>query len=694
MVATPPLRMLGGLSSAPMEASPEFCSYSRNFVNREGRLRVRPGMRHVQTFGTWYTGTDPSSLATVAGVNYELDDPVSVSVGTVSAGFRYLFIGFRSRPICFDVYAESWTSSDVNYSSIFFPQGQRPVYAWDGSAWTQVGCGDRTGSSSGAVGFTGVFAPARTSCGSSVFGYGFRGVISEDATWEAKTINGVNAYYMCLDLGDDIAAADSAPVIDTTLTRATYTEDRVQSICAFRQFNGARHVFQANLKSTLDGMRFILDGTELAASDGLAPSTGAEVFEKTQTVTTLYHRSSDRVIGCIESFGMFYLIPTESIVYPFIPDSVGTDTPYQGLIGGLRSSVPAGSGMVIYDDRLFTWDGSILYYSAPREYPDIWANDWEIPLGDGGGPIIGAAVVGGVLAVFKRNSVFVVQASGDADSYGAFQLPSTVGCISPRAIWSTENAAYFASEDGIYQFNGAELTKLSERVDAFYAGMQYGVMENSMAVFSTANDEFRLFYPAAGDPPGVCRHALYMSTRGDAPAFWPQGPVDAEDCGFQATAVAVDQTQPYEVVYLGDRYGNLWEMDLGRMDVGDTITAEIVSARVNVGTSSKAMARWVTPTVHALASQDVTVEVFPDDIEAAKATLTFDQGGANAATGFFVTGALVDTADTVQPWYEVQALPSGSAEVVGRFFRVRLEAGCPFEMEAIEFEFTPIGRRG
>lgn len=686
--------MLGGLAGSPMEASPEHCSYARNFVNREGRLRVRNGMHHVQTFGTWYTGSNPSSLATVAGVNYELSDPVSVAVGTVSAGFRYLFIGFRSRPVCFDVYAESWTSSDVNYSSIFFPQGQRPVYAWDGSAWSQVGCGDRTGDATGAVGFTGVFAPARTSCNTSIFGYGFRGVISEDATWAAKTIGGVNAYYLCIDLGDDIAAADSAPVVDTTLTRATYTEERVQSICAFRQFNGARHVMQVNLKSTLDGMRFILDGTELTTSDGLTPYTSAKTFTKTQTVTTLYHRSSDRVIGCIENFGLFYNIPTESVVYPLVPDSVGADTPYQGLIGGLRSSVPAGSGMVIYDDRLFTWSGSILYYSAPGAYADIWANDWEIPLGDGGGPIIAACVVGGVLAVFKRNSVFVVQASGDVDSYGAFQLPSTVGCISPRGLWSTDNSAYFAAEDGIYQFNGAELVKLSERVDAFYVGMQQGVMENSMAAYSTANDEFRLFYPAAGDPPGVCRHALYMSTRGDQVGFWPQGPADEEGCGFQATAVAVDQTQPYEVVLLGDRYGNLWEMDAGRKDVGDTITAEIVSARVNVGTSNKALARWVTPTVHALASQDVTVEVFPDDIEAAKGTLTMDTAGANAATGFFTAAGLVDTGDTVQPWYEIQALASGSVEVQGRFFRVRVEAACPFEMDAVEFEFTPIGRRG
>ncbi len=696
MVATPPLRMLGGLAGSPMEASPEHCSYARNFVNRNGRLAVRNGVRHIQTYGTWYTGVDPTGSFVLVGSSNSVSDPSSLSASTNAAGNRYVVYGFKSRPIAFDLYGSAWDALNADYSSIYRNQQQTDVRVWDGSAWTVVNCGDRLGDRYGSEDIYGTYAPTRATAGLGYYylGYCFRGVISPDVTWAKKTIDGQNMYFLMVDLGSGIASATLTSDIEGTSTRATYAEERVQSICAFRQFNGARHLLQVNLKATRDGMRFIMDGTELTTSDGLTPYTNAKVFSDTQVVTTLYHRSSDRVIGCIENFGLFYLIPTEGIVYPLVPDSVGADTPYQGLIGGLRSSVPAGSGMVIYDDRVFTWSGSVLYYSAPGPYADIWANDWEIPLGDGGGPIIAAAVVGGVLAVFKRNSVFVVQASGDVDSYGAFQLPSTVGCVSPRGLWSTDNSAYFAAEDGIYQFNGAELVKLSERIDAFYAGMQQGVMENSMAVYSTANDEFRLFYPAAGDPVGVCRHALYMSTRGDQVGFWPQGPASDEDFGFMATAVAVDQTQPYEVVLLGDRYGSLWEMDVGRTDIGDNITAEIVSARVNVGTSNKALARWVTPTVHAVTKQDIAVEVFPDDIEAAKGTLAMDTAGANAAAGFFVTGATVDTADTVQPWYEIQALASGSVEVQGRFFRVRVEAACPFEMDAVEFEFTPIGRRG
>lgn len=669
-------------------------------------------MRHVQTFGAWYTGTDPSSLANVAAtVTLAGIDSATLSTSPVAVSSSGILLGFRSRPVCFDVYGETWTPlTDFTYSSAFATQTQTQnngavgARVWDGGGWAAVGIGDRLGDRSGAEDIYGLFAPPRTTPTVNV-GWCFRGVIGENVEWEAKTIDGVNAYFLFVEMPDGyLGAVGSEAVVDPSLTRATFAEERVQSICAFRQFNGARHVMQVNLKSTLDGMRFILDGTELTTSDGLTPYTNAKAFTKTQTVTTLYHRSSDRVIGCIENFGLFYNIPTESVVYPLVPDSVGAATPYQGLIGGLRSSVPAGSGMVIYDDRLFTWSGSVLYYSAPGPYADIWANDWEIPLGDGGGPIIAACVVGGVLAVFKRNSVFVVQASGDVDSYGAFQLPSTVGCVSPRGLWSTDNSAYFAAEDGVYQFNGAELVKLSERIDAFYAGMQQGVMENSMAAYSTANDEFRLFYPAAGDPPGVCRHALYMSTRGDQVGFWPQGPADAAGYGFMATAVAVDQTQPYEVVLLGDRYGSLWEMDVGRKDGAEVITAEITSARINVGTSNKARARWVTPTVHAIGSQSTacatqqqfTAEVFPDDIEASKSRLEFDAAGANAPIGFFQAGLATDemSSQLVQPWYEIQALASGSVEVQGRFFRVRVDVECPVEIDAIELEFTPIGRRG
>lgn len=688
MPATPPLRMLKGLASAPMEASPDHCSRSRNFVARGGRLQVRPGMRFLQAVGK--VETDPAPRYAISTAE---PTTVTATLGGTGNG-QYLWIGFTARPVRFslaiDLTCQSWPSQAL-FTGAVRTASQLEYAAWNGTAWASVGVADV---------FAGTpTAPTPFMSALSNFGAGetqtFSAMVDPLATWATKTIDGATRYWLRIrtpmfeTLGQDTIEVPAGAVTYTT------TENRVKCLVPFRDRAGAPHLFVAYQYGDDDvEMRYELDGVSLSIGDALQPDGAARVFSRGQMVTAFYHRSTDRVIGCIDGFNWFYLVPSEASIFALIPDDEAIDTPYKGLVDGLRSALPTGPCAAIYDDRLFVLQDNVLYYSSPGVFADIWSNGWEIPLGDGGGPGTGLCVVGGVLAVFKRNSIYVVQAAGGEDAYSAFQIPGNIGCVSSRGAYANDNVAWFPAEDGIYTFNGAELAKVSDVIDAYWGDEVVDAgLGQSIGIVTTESDEYRLFMPSVGGDPWTGDSALYTSFRDQSESFWPQAP-DADGYGFQATAVAADQVKKRERILLGDRYGCIWEMDQGRYDGPQRVTAEITSARVNVGTGAKALARWVTPTVRAETNETLEAGVYPDDRVATEQAVNFDIRGDNPAAAYADTTTVIAAPDTVPYLFDVQTLASGSFEVKGRFFRARLAASAPFAMEAVEMEFNLDGRRG
>ncbi len=96
--------------------------------------------------------------------------------------------------------------------------------------------------------------------------------------------------------------------------------------------------------------------------------------------------------------------------------------------------MPDGTVSCFHQGRIFTANGQTVAWSAPTPYVDLCPFDNEGFIPDAFGNIQGMASVGGVLAIFKRNSVWILQSDGTSDGYYATPIPGGVGCVSPASI--------------------------------------------------------------------------------------------------------------------------------------------------------------------------------------------------------------------------------------------------------------------
>lgn len=83
---------------------------------------------------------------------------------------------------------------------------------------------------------------------------------------------------------------------------------------------------------------------------------------------------------------------------------------------------------------------------------------------DDGTEITGIASFADGLAIFKENSVFFLSGV-DSNTFTLFPVDSTVGTSSPGTVTVTENAVFFLDRKGIYKFDGAEVPRISDKIN-------------------------------------------------------------------------------------------------------------------------------------------------------------------------------------------------------------------------------------
>jgi len=106
-----------------------------------------------------------------------------------------------------------------------------------------------------------------------------------------------------------------------------------------------------------------------------------------------------------------------------------------------------------------------LYWSTIDDAETWDAADFnEIGLDDGE-EITGLKKLGDRIAIYKERSIYVGLFTGDADIPFVFKkTPSEIGCVSGWSIQEALNGHLFLSVDGIYFFDGFNVTKLSDRI--------------------------------------------------------------------------------------------------------------------------------------------------------------------------------------------------------------------------------------
>lgn len=712
MPVLPAIRLNAGLHVSAMEASPDNCTDCVNFHSQNHRLKKRQGMVPVATVDSLYGADTP-----VLGWGTASAEPTTVASGDIITGNDStscdVYVGYPLKFNRFKVAGgvtgavdATWTVAGAKVNPKNWDAAT--VQYWNGTAWTNVDCARISRAHSFytaddvAAMHLGPWAYLTDGAAAPIVGdTQFHGVIDPPADWVYKTIAGQARFWLRLSgVRDTTFTGTVTPTLDHGESTVWQGENRVLCVLPFQDRHGTRHLF-AVTRPYSDGkqLEFYLDGVVLMQSNGLSVDGNAKMFSDWTRVEAFYHAATDRVIGLVEGLGWFYLLPGNGWVYPLIPDQVAADTGYGSLLDGLRSAIPVGQVACLHEGRLFVADGQKVIWSSPGQYADIWPNANEAMLADANGNITAMVQAGGQLVVYKRNAIWVGQASGAEDGYIFYPVPGSIGCVARGSAVTIGSSALALAEDGVYEFNGQQaVRKVSSAVDEYVGTRAFSSgAERCAAVYHSTGSGYRLFHRSTAES-RVLDAALYadMDSGMDEPTWWKQGKYASSDYGFQAVTVVADNTTDVNRILLGDRYGVIWEMDVGVRDGGSVVKSSLTSHRIGYGSSSRAIVRWVNPSQKDGGKYQWTVGLYDDGRKERRVTgtnyphrasdglcfnATEDAGGYTALETFAAT-----------PDRYTGQLPFSTA---ARFFQVDITDTneAPLEVDAIEIEVNHVGRR-
>lgn len=607
--------LLAGLADSIGRHGPEFVQKSLNWYAHSSTLKKRAGSTPVRAIAAqettsgvyvaWTTGADPTAV-TASG---SLPLAATVSSTAVFIGHTTTFNRFKMAglpDVDLDLVGDlgSLTTYPLtNACAFYYRVGATWVRFYPGNAF--FGGYDSTNDLSviapwwtfGSGGGIGVACPAQTQ---------LECMFEPPSAWTTATFNGQTKYWIKVVIPKAMSAA-------ATISSASVctTENRILNILTWQDRAGTPHDLVVSMYGD-DGklLVFTLDGTVLSQSVDLQPDGNSAVYSAETKVITAYHGATDRVVGYIQNAGWFYLIPGDGNVYNLPADSIGTNTPYQSVFGGLRSALPDAEHMVVADSRIFSATDQTLSWSSPGADIDVWPNRNQIYIDDGLGPITGVAVVQGSTIIFKRRAIYAVQANGqnDGDGYDAMPLSNNVGAIG--GLCGAGDQLFFVGEDGFYRFDGKQAVRLNNKIDPEFLNGEIGMdFRRTKSVFYSPLGQVRFFFPF--ESANILDRAIYVDaaaavTPGEeedsAFGVWPQGRSGTSaggelgytdgnpEYGFQGTAVCADFTQARPRILLGDRYGFVWEMDSGYAEAGYQVVADLTQSEQNFAGSNVVLA--------------------------------------------------------------------------------------------------------
>lgn len=141
------------------------------------------------------------------------------------------------------------------------------------------------------------------------------------------------------------------------------------------------------------------------------------------------------------------------------------------------TDAPVGSHIALYNERLYISSGSeVRFSSLPVSSAITWTATDRFFVGqDDGQSIQWLGVVGNRLVILKERSIYVYDRSRliEVANYGT---PSSRSAVVYRGT------LYFFNRDGIWAFNGNELTLISDKIDSFIQNLTQstlGTYDNS-----------------------------------------------------------------------------------------------------------------------------------------------------------------------------------------------------------------------
>lgn len=147
-------------------------------------------------------------------------------------------------------------------------------------------------------------------------------------------------------------------------------------------------------------------------------------------------------------------------------------------------------------------DPNKLHYSVAPAEVDALGNTWYrgwlstsigyVPAPKASDPITAIVPFQDTLVVFTKTTKWVIYGSNAGDIQPR-QATGSKGAVAQNAVYADENFVYFASDDGIYRFNGASDELISEAVQP-----EYSAIGNKDEIVCTKwKRQIRFYYPSA-----------------------------------------------------------------------------------------------------------------------------------------------------------------------------------------------------
>ena len=200
---------------------------------------------------------------------------------------------------------------------------------------------------------------------------------------------------------------------------------------------------------------------------------------------------------------------------------------------------------------------------------DQWSTtDWIAVSKDDGDEISGLRVLGDRLVFYKENSIYVAIFTGDVNIPFLIQkTPSAVGCVAPYSIQEAENGHIFASQDGIYFFDGWNSYKISDKISDTYDGINKEQLENAVSMYQRTKNLYSIFVAS-----GSSLKNEFVLTWNSFLQAW------SKYAGMSASAMAIfmvngTEEQPHIADYTGYTYRGDTGIDDFPTNIQTAITA-------------------------------------------------------------------------------------------------------------------------
>lgn len=193
------------------------------------------------------------------------------------------------------------------------------------------------------------------------------------------------------------------------------------------------------------------------------------------------------------------------------------------------AGTPVSSFIAIYKERMFAISGTdqIVYWS---EVGDV--ENWVSP--DGGQanvetydskPIVGMAVVGGSLLLFKENSIARFQGVTSAEiniDKGTQGVSPNIGCLAPGTIVAVDDFVFFLSDQGPCVCNEAGVKRIGKKIRSEMDGWDKTKWNLAWAVHNKDRSEILLIVPDNGvnDVVWVWNYEIGMVSTGEEVGGW------------------------------------------------------------------------------------------------------------------------------------------------------------------------------